>query len=109
MKLNEDRYGSLCHTYKENSGKEVGIYPSFQESLNRVKIKSSVSLSDHFKFRLTEAEINERLKIKSRSKRKGMIVYKFYKDMLDSGVRVTGKGNKNLDSGAYGFMYGLSQ
>lgn len=107
--MNEDRYGSLCHTYKENSGKEVGIYPSFQESLNRVKIKSSVSLSDHFKFRLTEAEINERLKIKSRSKRKGMIVYKFYKDMLDSGVRVTGKGNKNLDSGAYGFMYGLSQ
>lgn len=105
--MNEDKYESLPLPCKEESGEEVGVYPSFRESLNRVEIKSSMSLSDHFKFRLTEKEVESRLQ--SKNERRGMLVHKFYREMLDSGVRITGKGNKNLNSRTYGFMYGLSK
>ena len=100
--LNDLSYGK-----DEEESQESGIYSSFQESLNRVRSNSKVSLRNHFKFRLTKKEVESRLK--NKNERRGMIVHKFYREMLDSGVRITGKGNKDLDSGTFGFMYGLSQ
>ena len=100
--LNDLSYGK-----DEEESQESGIYSSFQESLNRVRSNSKVSLRNHFRFRLTKKEVESRLK--NKNERRGMIVHKFYREMLDSGVRITGKGNKNLDSGTYGFMYGLSK
>ena len=97
----------LSYGRGEEESQESGIYSSFQESLNRVRSKSKVSLRKHFKFRLTKKEVESRLK--NKNERRGMIVHKFYREMLDSGVRITGKGNKDLDSGTFGFMYGLSQ
>lgn len=100
-------WNDLSYGKDEEKSQESGIYSSFQESLKRVRSKSKVSLRKHFEFRLTKKEVESRLKTKN--ERHGMIVHKFYREMLDSGVRITGKGNKNLDSGTYGFMYGLSK
>lgn len=100
-------WNDLSYGKGEEESQESGIYSSFQESLNRVRSNSKVLLRNHFKFRLTKKEVESRLK--NKNERRGMIVHKFYREMLDSGVRITGKGNKDLDSGTYGFMYGLSK
>ncbi len=87
----------------ENEIGNMRIYYSFRDSLNRVRVKNKIALGKHFKFRLTKRDVDKRLTSR------GMIIHKFYREMLDAGVRIVAKGNPDYESGSYGFIYGLTK
>ena len=62
------------------------IHSSFKASLEKIKDEKKIYLNRHFMFRLEKRELERRME--SKKEKRGMIVHKFYREMLDSGVRI---------------------
>lgn len=82
--LNSGR-GSESFANSLESGRG-SMHSSFKASLKKIKDEKRINLNRHFMFRLKKSELKRRME--SKKEKRGMIVHKFYREMLDSGVRI---------------------